>query len=246
LTEAARKVKAAELTAYRISEQILAEGLGEGSVLPHERAMAEDLGVGRGTLREALRLLETQGVIRIKPGPGGGPVVRRPRPDDLVGAMSMLLQFLGASLNEVATTREALEAASARAAAGHATADQIEQLQASVDRMRSHRTDDTVLYAENERFHRLLAAMSGNTVLLVIGQTLERLNAGAARTLAYSPQTRSAIADAHQRVVDAIRAGDPDAAEAAARQHLIEFHRYVALRNGALLAAPIRWSPDQS
>ena len=53
----------------------MAQGLGSGDRLPLEAAMVEQYGVSRASLREALRLLEVQGLIRLKPGPGGGPVV---------------------------------------------------------------------------------------------------------------------------------------------------------------------------
>lgn len=238
-----RKPKAAEITAHRIGTRILSENLAEGTALPHEAAMAADLKVSRGTLREALRLLETQGVIRIRPGPGGGPVVRRPRPDDLVGAMSMVLHFLGAPLADVADARGAVEAEVAARAASHAAAHDIALLQASIDRMRTAPDDESVFHAENKAFHDLLSELAGNTVLLVMARTLGALTARTDDALRYSPRGRAQIADAHQRIVDAIAAGDRVRAHDEAAEHLREFHRYAERFHPDVLRNPVSWPP---
>jgi DNA-binding FadR family transcriptional regulator len=104
-----RAPKAAEVVADDLAGHILLTGMNEGDVLPNEREMTELFGVGRGTLREALRILETQGVITIRPGPGGGPVVRRPRPDDLAGNLTLLLQLMDVPFGQVLQAREVVE-----------------------------------------------------------------------------------------------------------------------------------------
>src|SRR5437660_9252231 len=73
-----RPPKAAMLVAQRIVRHIVRGNLQAGDLLPPERVMLETYQTGRGTLREALRLLEFQGVIALKPGPRGGPVVLNP------------------------------------------------------------------------------------------------------------------------------------------------------------------------
>src|ERR687891_1501467 len=70
------RTKTSILVAHELARQ--ASQLEPGDILPPERVLIEQLKVGRGTLREALRLLELQGVITLKAGPGGGPVVARP------------------------------------------------------------------------------------------------------------------------------------------------------------------------
>jgi GntR family transcriptional regulator, transcriptional repressor for pyruvate dehydrogenase complex len=241
----ARKPKVAEVTARAIGEQIISRTLAEGAALPNERLMAEEFGVGRTTIREALRLLETQGVIRIKPGPGGGPMVRRPRPDDLVGAMTLILQFLGATLDEVAVAREAVEPAVAALAAERITPEELAGLQGTIDRMRARIDDDAVFYEENDAFHAHLARAAGNTVLLVIAETLERVTANADTAVEYPVRTRARIADAHQRIVDALADHDARGAADEADEHMGEFRRYARRRYPQLLREPIRWGSNE-
>src|SRR5437762_10728735 len=112
-----RSPKTSEVIARNLATRIAEGGLAPGSRLPVEREMVETLGVGRTTLREALRLLETRGVLTIRPGPRGGPAVRRPRPADLGAALTLILQFEQASLADIMEAREALRPMVARLAA---------------------------------------------------------------------------------------------------------------------------------
>ena len=91
--------------------------------------MLEEYQVGRGTLRESLRFLELQGIISLKPGPGGGPVVERPEATSLATSLMLLLQFADAQYRVVAEARVALEPTMARLAAERMTAESL--LQAS-------------------------------------------------------------------------------------------------------------------
>ena len=77
-----RAEKVPEMVARRILREIVDRGLTEGDRLPSEAVMLARFGVGRASLREALRILETHGLIRIKPGPQGGPVVTEPTAAD--------------------------------------------------------------------------------------------------------------------------------------------------------------------
>jgi len=70
-----RPVKLSELVAKRIADDIFADGLAPGARLPGEKEMLDRLQVSRGTLREALRILEVHGLLVIRSGPGGGPTV---------------------------------------------------------------------------------------------------------------------------------------------------------------------------
>src|SRR5207248_107530 len=100
-----RSPKTSEVIARDLAARIAEGGLAPGSRLPVERVMLESLGVGRTTLREALRLLETRGVLTIRAGPKGGPVVRRPSAEafgDARAAGSVVLRVLLETLKSIA------------------------------------------------------------------------------------------------------------------------------------------------
>src|SRR6476620_12570986 len=92
-TGSERPQKTALLVARRIVGDIRRNGHVAGDRLPPEVSMLEKYRVGRGTLRESLRFLELQGVITLKPGPGGGPVVQKPDASNLATTLLLLLQF---------------------------------------------------------------------------------------------------------------------------------------------------------
>jgi DNA-binding FadR family transcriptional regulator len=236
-----RAPKAAELVADDLAGHILLSGMTEGDVLPNEREMTELFGVGRGTLREALRLLEAQGVITIRPGPGGGPVVRRPRPGDLAGNMTLLLQFMDVPFGQVIRAREVVEPLVAREAATGATPDHIAALQSTVDLMRAGVDDHACFVRENSVFHALLAQMAGNAVLQVVAESLRSITAGFDSAVEYRAAARAGVARAHQRIVDAVAQHDGDAAAREASLHMAEFRRYVESRFPELLSRPVRW-----
>ncbi len=96
-----RPLKASESVARDIVDDIVVQRLGERDNLPSEAAMLTHYGVSRETLREALRLLEVQGLISIRRGPGGGPIVGAVDPANL-GRMSTLFYHLaGATYGEL-------------------------------------------------------------------------------------------------------------------------------------------------
>jgi DNA-binding FadR family transcriptional regulator len=237
-----RQPKTSERIARDIASHIVDNQLTPGTMLPTERDMIESMGVGRTTLREALRLLETRGVITIKSGPRGGPVVRRPRAADLSEALTLILEFEQSSLGEVFEARVALEPTLARLAAVRIADDQIDQLQSSIDAMMADLLNHDVFLDENQRFHSLIADIAGNVVLGVFTETLKTVADGALAGVRYTPNRRRAVAAAHQNIVDALKARDPDASAAAMSRHLDEAGRYWSRKYGELVSDPVRWT----
>ena len=130
-----RPRKTATLLAQRIVSEIADRDLPVGTPLPPERDMLEQYGVARGTLREALRFLEIQGVITIKTGPGGGPMVARPESRHLASTIAMMLQLTHTSFRSVLEARAVLEPALARRAADRITDEGLKTLHDSLDAM---------------------------------------------------------------------------------------------------------------
>jgi DNA-binding FadR family transcriptional regulator len=236
-----RNQKTSERIARDIANYIVDADLPEGATLPREKEMLEMLGVGRMTLREGLRLLETQGVIDIRSGPRGGPVVRRPQPDDLAGTLTLLLQIHRASLADVMRARQALEPMVAALAAEHITDEQLAELARTIELMRTHTESQDIFLHQNERFHQIVAEASGSVILQVFSDTLKNISSGENFGIEYRPDHRKAVAAAHERIVTALRKRRPRDAEKAMRQHLAEASEYWNRRYPDLVARPVRW-----
>lgn len=233
-------MKTSERVARQLAAYIVDNDLPEGTKLPNERQLVDTLGIGRTTLREALRLLESRGVLTIRSGPGGGPVVRRPRPDDLSESLTLLLQFGGCSLADVFHAREALDPMMARFAAENLTEEQLDELAGTIQRMRDNVDDHDVFLTENRSFHSIIA-MAAGSVLHVFNETVKSIADGAFAGVHYTARRRLATAAAHERVLDALRSRDADAAEAAMREHVGEAGEYWTRQYPRLVSQPVRW-----
>lgn len=244
--EPGRTPKTSERVARHLASEIVAANLTDGSKLPTERDMIDAYGVGRATLREALRLLETRGILSIRRGPGGGPVVRRPRPEDLSEALTLILQFEKASLRQVLHTRMALEPSVARLAAVNITDEQIDALQATVDLTLGNVDSQRVFLEQNRRFHGLIAEASGNAVMSLFVDTLKYIADGAIVGVEYSVKRRRGAAAAHQRIVDALRAHDAERVAESMKEHLEEAERFWERRYADLVSRRITWTTSSA
>ena len=236
-----RQPKTSEVIARQIANYIVDSGMEPGTMLPTEKDMVGAFGVGRSTLREALRLLETRGVLTIRSGPLGGPVVRRPQPSDLGESLTLILQFAGSSLRDVLEARQALEPMMAQLAVQRITPAQIDALQQTVDEILDNAEDHEIFRDANQRFHTLVAEAAGSVVLSVFAETLKSIADGAVAGVSYNANRRKAVAAAHQRVIDALRARDGAAAAEAMLVHLDEAGRYWARKYSDLVSRPVHW-----
>src|ERR1700677_49000 len=106
-----------------------------GDLLPPERVMVEQYGTGRGTLREALRLLEFQGVIALKPGPGGGPILLEPDSTHLSSTIILLMELKTSPFRTIVEARTALEPMISSLAAANMDEDSLLELKRTTDQM---------------------------------------------------------------------------------------------------------------
>jgi len=236
-----RPRKTATLLAQRIVSEIADRNLPPGEALPPEREMLEQYGVARGTLREALRFLEIQGVITIKTGPGGGPIVGRPESRHLASTMAMMLQLTHTSFRSVLEARVVLEPALARRAAERIDDAGLDVLHESLVAMREHIDDVDFFREENERFHELIAEAAGNPVFALLITSLNWISDGTPLGVEYPLESREAVCKEHARIHQAIARRDPDRAAAAMAVHLGDFTTYLERRYPQVMNAPLRW-----
>ncbi|MGD6979060.1 MULTISPECIES: FadR/GntR family transcriptional regulator [Citricoccus] len=237
-----RPQKTAVLVAQRIVADIQRRGNKVGDHLPPERVMLEEYNIGRGTLRESLRFLELQGIIVLKPGPGGGPIVQQPDGSGLATALTLLLQFENAPYRTITEARTALEPMIARLAATRMGDEQLADLKYSVDQMQESLNDEDVFLEMNQRFHDLIAHSSGNALFGHLIDTLLHMLDGTAIGVDYPPHRRKAVHKAHAAIYEALAARDSEAAADAMHQHILEYANYVQRKFPEVLNAPISWT----
>jgi GntR family transcriptional regulator, transcriptional repressor for pyruvate dehydrogenase complex len=236
-----RPPKAAMLVAQRIVRDIGRTGLRPGDLLPPERAMLETYGTGRGTLREALRLLEFQGVITLKPGPGGGPILMNPAAAHLASTLQLLMQLNQAPYRALIEARSVLEPVLSRLAAERIDPEALAELAGSVARMRENTGDLDSFRDSGRRFHDVIAWSSGNVVFgYVVGAVLGILD-GTAIGIDDPGDRRAAILRDHDEIYAAILRHDPVAAGERMREHLESYAHHVQREFPEILTQTVTW-----
>jgi GntR family transcriptional regulator, transcriptional repressor for pyruvate dehydrogenase complex len=235
-----RRTKAATVLAKNIVREIGRRGLAPGDKLLSEQRMVERYGVARGSLREALRYLELQGVLRIKSGPGGGPLIAMPNGHHFASTLALMLQFVGARFRAIVETRWVVEPAMAALAAERASAADLEALRACLDAMRAQLGDAPRFQEENRRFHDLLAFASGNPVLRFLLPALHWISDGA--RVEYSPTERRRILRAMRQILAAIEARDRRAAYDSMQRFFAASLAYLEGTYPDAMSRPVAWS----
>jgi GntR family transcriptional regulator, transcriptional repressor for pyruvate dehydrogenase complex len=221
LREARRRAKISQIVAAEIVRYVVDERVEEGDRLPTEAEMLEEFGVGRGSLREALRLLEAYGLISIRQGQNGGPVVATLRPQDLSRTLSFYFHLTGATYAELTEARLFIEPAMARLAAERQHPEHMRQLRETTEREQQASLDDPEYLACADEFHYVVSGMSGNRVLDLLGRGLrtmfqERVGYGSV----LPDESRRRNRQVHRQISDAILAGEGAKAERLMARHL--------------------------
>lgn len=240
-----RRRKVSERLARQIAADILARDMAAGETLPAESRMLATYGVARATLREALRLLETQGLIRLKAGLGGGPVVAglAELPAHFADMTKLHFQRLGVRNRDVLQARTAIEPAAARFAAENANPRVHERLEAIMSAARQLDVDDDESFIRHSiEFHDAITESSGNPVLDLLALSLRELSAPIEFRARHLPdRDRRAVLAAHAAIAEAIIDGRGDVAERLVRDHMAETAQVADTQQPAALDAPVTW-----
>ncbi len=235
--------RAPERAAVRIARRLVSEirrrRLRPGTQLDSEHRMVEVFGVARATVREALRFLELQGALRIKAGPGGGPVVSVPGADHLASVLSLHLQFADASFSSVVDARRTIYPVLAFQAAENASRQDIAILQESIARMHDCVRDSELFREEARRFLSLVAAASGNRVLALLVDALHRMSEGAGA--AWDEKLRRSALRGYEKAFRAIENGEPEKARSIMEKSLTAAARFWDRTAPDELKKPVAW-----
>lgn len=164
-------------TYQRIVEQIesaiVSGSISVGSQLPSERELMVQFGVSRPTVREALRVLQSMGLIESRPGTRGGPLVLAPSSDVLGRSFRNLIGTDAVSLSELIQFRVVLEGTASELAALAHSASQLTRMREAIERMEHAASANSDEFADADlEFHSAIWAASGNSILQMSGQAV--------------------------------------------------------------------------
>jgi GntR family transcriptional repressor for pyruvate dehydrogenase complex len=231
-----RQPRVAEIVASKLRDDILSGRLKEGDVLPSQESLFGEFGVSPPALREAIHILETDGLISVRRGNVGGAVIRRPTAERTAHMISMVLQARSATPVDVSEALMHLEpiCAGMCAARDDRMTEVVPHLEAEIE-LQTEQFEDLSRYVPNaRRFHEALVSRCGNEPMILLIGSLE-LIWSAHESSVWSDENnsadplnrktmRAALRD-HQRLLDAIRDGDSSRAVRLAQDHLAAARR---------------------
>jgi len=220
--------KASEVLANELRESILSGKFPEGTPLPTERDMVTQTQMSRTTVREALRILEVQGLVRIRTGRSGGAFVQRPDGDSVANSVSLLIRGRQIRMAALLEAREGIEPVCARLAAKYRTDKDLARLEAANVAIAADGPLEDFLQA-NVDWHVAVATASHNELLTGFMAALSRaIYASTDNRTFIDAEVRRTTVQAHTRITDAIRSGDMDAALRRMTRHVHSYAEAIA------------------
>lgn len=226
----------AEQVADHLRRRILLGELADGSILPKEDELLREFPVSKPSLREAMRILEAEGLLRVRRGKLGGAVVRRPNAANVAYTIGLVLGSQEVGLADVGGALRQMEPACAALCA-----ERSDRKRAVVPALRQlhgeavEAVDDLQrAISASRRFHEALVAHCGNQTMIMLAGALETLwsaheqgwSTGVRDHSVVPVEERLAVLEEHRQVIDAIEAGDARLAHDLAAAHLVTAQHY--------------------
>lgn len=234
-----RLPRMSELVAAQLRKRIISGYLKDGAELPREADLLDEFSVSRPSLREAVRILETEGLLRIRRGKLGGAIVNSPTAGSAAYHLGLTLQSRSTTLADIAAAREVLEPTCAGLVAGLGTAERAaaaKRLGVLVEENADSVGEPNEFTASALKFHEAIVELCGNTSISILTSALESVWSSQERQWAERRTERGEypeakyqrdVIKAHEKVVRLIVAGDSEAASIAMRDHLHKSQPYV-------------------
>jgi GntR family transcriptional repressor for pyruvate dehydrogenase complex len=229
-----RQPRLAEMIAAQLRDRILTSEFGEGSTLPKQEDLLGEFGVSPPSMREALRILETEGLVSVQRGNVGGAVVHQPQLAKVAYMLALVMQAHAVTLADVSQALHHLDPACAAECARQPERKDtiLPYLREVLDESHQVIDDPTAYMASARRFHEEIVGICGNQTLMLVVGTLEMLWSMHVRALLRDQpemsgefgdlENREASLRDHEELFDRIAEGDERGAEESARRHLID------------------------
>lgn len=213
--------KTSDVLASELRRQILSGLLPPGAPLPAERDLVTQTGLSRGSVRDALRILESESLVITRPGRYGGSVANKPDDESLKRSISSFVHGRGITLLSLLQTREAIEPSLAALAANNRTEDELRGLVEVTERVENAFLSPPEFLRENVEWHMAIAAASHNELLRAFLHSISNMvyKASAIENFA-TEEVRNHVVYAHRRILQAIVAQDAELAGRRMALHL--------------------------
>lgn len=221
---APQREKVSKQIVQQIKTAIMQGKLKPGQPLPQEKDLVAQFGVSKHTLREALRALEALGLISIRRGAGGGPVVSEIDWATARDYFAGFLYFQNFTLADISEVRKLVEPYIAGRVAETISPEDFEELKSVHEAcVNAFQKNKNIVRNETEvMFHVLLAKFAGNPFLWVLLDFVNNMLADAKHKLKPGKEFAAKVIEAHQRILDAIEAKDAEAASRGMYDHICE------------------------
>lgn len=227
------------ILAEAIADGIVSSRLSPGDRLPIEADMVAQYGAGRASIREALRILEAEGIVETRVGAGGGAFVSEPRREAIARPLSVLMRTSRIGLREILEARLLIEPALAASAAANCTPEQGLQLHAANEALERVDEGGEDWRRHNRELHSLIAEIADNRLLALMWDILSMIADGHDAGVRYHAGALHEAEAAHRKILGAIASGDSEAAESAMRVHLQAMSDHVTRYYPQLLGEPV-------
>ena len=209
--------------ADQLRELILTGALATGDRLPTEAELTTNFGVSRSTVREALRLLASQGLITTLRGTTGGTFVAQVRADEVSQYLEASIGLMSGgdemSVTEMLEARELLEVPVARLAAERREQSHLDALRAALEREKGSRGRG-VKFLEHRNFHKVISEAAGNGLLVMMIEPVFRVLQGRFLKPTVPEDFWAQVDCDHEEILEAIEKGDGAASAQAMQEHL--------------------------
>jgi GntR family transcriptional repressor for pyruvate dehydrogenase complex len=209
--------KVYDLVAERLLDEIVQRRLSPGEAVPTERELARSFGVGRSSVREALRVLESKGVIRANVGTFEVADFGNP----LSHSLRLLLTLEEADVRELFEVRRVIEVEMAAVAAERRTDEDLARMDEALGAMHEHIASEERYIDADIRFHLAVVGATRNRIAHRMMEAIRDILRRALGPVFHVPGSPELSTEQHRAIRDAIAAGDAEAARTRMLEHLI-------------------------